>query len=57
MPPSRFAAHTDTQGLATRRIAADMIDGVLLRRRPLDEQLEVHSGIKALSDRGLSREP
>lgn len=51
MPASRFAARTDIQGLATRRIAAEMIDGVLLRRRPLDEQLDAHQGFKALSDR------
>jgi 16S rRNA (cytosine967-C5)-methyltransferase len=51
MPASRFAARPDIQGLATRRIAAEMIDGVLSRRRPLDEQLEVHQGFKTLSDR------
>jgi 16S rRNA (cytosine967-C5)-methyltransferase len=51
MPTPRLAHQTDTQGLATRRIAAELIDGVLLRRRPLDEQLEVHPAFKALSDR------
>jgi 16S rRNA (cytosine967-C5)-methyltransferase len=51
MPASRFAIRPDIQGLATRRIAAEMIDGVLLRRRPLDEQLEAHQGFKTLSDR------
>jgi 16S rRNA (cytosine967-C5)-methyltransferase len=51
MPASRFASRPDIQGLATRRIAAEMIDGVLSRRRPLDEQLEVHQGFKTLSDR------
>jgi 16S rRNA (cytosine967-C5)-methyltransferase len=51
MPASRFALRPDIQGLATRRIAAEMIDGVLLRRRPLDEQLEAHQGFKTLSDR------
>ena len=51
MPASRFAARPDIQGLATRRIAAELIDGVLSRRRPLDEQLEAHQGFKALSDR------
>ena len=30
----------DPPGLAVRRIAADIVDGVLRRRRPLDEQLE-----------------
>jgi 16S rRNA (cytosine967-C5)-methyltransferase len=29
-----------TPGFAARRIAADILDGVLLRHRPLDEQLE-----------------
>jgi len=51
MPASRFASRPDIQGLATRRIAAELIDGVLSRRRPLDEQLEAHQGFKALSDR------
>jgi 16S rRNA (cytosine967-C5)-methyltransferase len=51
MPSPRLAHPTDTQGLATRRIAAELIDGVLLRRRPLDEQLEVHPAFKALPDR------
>jgi len=51
MPASRFAHHTDIQGLATRRIAAELIDGVLLRRRALDEQLDGHPGFKALGDR------
>jgi 16S rRNA (cytosine967-C5)-methyltransferase len=51
MPASRFAIRPDIQGLATRRIAAELIDGVLTRRRPLDEQLEAHQGFKTLSDR------
>jgi len=41
-------------GLACRRIACDILDGVLRRRRPLDEQLdgsEAHPGLAALSDR------
>jgi 16S rRNA (cytosine967-C5)-methyltransferase len=37
-------------GLAARRIAADILGGVLLRRRPLDEQLEA-SGIGVLPER------
>jgi 16S rRNA (cytosine967-C5)-methyltransferase len=44
----------DPPGLAVRRIAADIIDGVLRRRRPLDEQLEgrgVHPGLAGLPDR------
>jgi 16S rRNA (cytosine967-C5)-methyltransferase len=41
-------------GLAARRIAADILDGVLQKHRTLDEQLEgagAHPGLKALSDR------
>jgi 16S rRNA (cytosine967-C5)-methyltransferase len=41
-------------GLAARRIAADILDGVLQKRRMLDDQLEgpsAHPGLKALSDR------
>ncbi len=42
-------------GLAARRIAADIVDGVLRRRRPLDELLDgspAHdAGLAALSDR------
>ena len=33
-------ATSDAPGLAARRIAADIVDGVLRRKRPLDEQLE-----------------
>ena len=32
-------AHVDPPGLAARRIAADILDGVLRRKPPLDEQL------------------
>jgi 16S rRNA (cytosine967-C5)-methyltransferase len=41
-------------GLAARRIAADILDGVLHRRRTLDDQLEgagAHPALKSLSDR------
>src|SRR4051812_34483713 len=41
-------------GLAARRIAADILDGVLRRRRPLDEQLDgggAHPGLGELPDR------
>jgi 16S rRNA (cytosine967-C5)-methyltransferase len=44
----------EAPGLAARRIAADIIEGVLLQRRPLDEQLEGehrHPGLPALADR------
>jgi 16S rRNA (cytosine967-C5)-methyltransferase len=41
-------------GFAARRIAADILDGVLRRKRPLDEQLEdqaAHPDFAALPDR------
>jgi 16S rRNA (cytosine967-C5)-methyltransferase len=41
-------------GLAARRIAADILDGVLHKRRTLDDQLEgagAHPGLKTLADR------
>mgnify|MGYP003886319193 CR=1 FL=1 len=40
--------------MAARRIAADILDGVLHKRRTLDEQLDgpaAHPGLKALADR------
>jgi 16S rRNA (cytosine967-C5)-methyltransferase len=50
----------DPPGLAVRRIAADITDGVLRRHRPLDEQLEganAHPGLAGLParDRALVR--
>jgi 16S rRNA (cytosine967-C5)-methyltransferase len=54
MPPQRFALPTEAPGLAARRIAADILDGVLHKRRTLDEQLDgaaAHPGLKSLSDR------
>jgi 16S rRNA (cytosine967-C5)-methyltransferase len=54
MPPVRFALPVEVPGLAARRIAADILDGVLQKHRTLDEQLEgagVHPGLKTLSDR------
>jgi 16S rRNA (cytosine967-C5)-methyltransferase len=45
---------TDVPGLAARRIAADILDGVLRRKRPLDEQLEdkaAHPEFAALAER------
>lgn len=38
-------------GLAARRVAAEILEGVLRRGRPLDEQLESHPGLAALADR------
>ena len=54
MPPQRFALPTEVPGLAARRIAADILDGVLHKHRTLDDQLDgagVHPGLKTLSDR------
>src|SRR5258708_9595837 len=54
MPPQRFALPSEVPGLAARRIAADILDGVLHRRRTLDDQLDgaaAHPGLKALPDR------
>ncbi len=54
MPPQRFAQLSEVPGLAARRIAADILDGVLHKRRTLDEQLDgvaAHPGLKNLSDR------
>jgi 16S rRNA (cytosine967-C5)-methyltransferase len=48
------AVAPEPPGLAARRIAADLLDGVLRRRRPLDEQLDgagAHPGLAALADR------
>jgi 16S rRNA (cytosine967-C5)-methyltransferase len=47
-------AHEDAPGFAARRVAADIIDGVLRRARPLDEQLDgrgAHAGLAHLADR------
>jgi 16S rRNA (cytosine967-C5)-methyltransferase len=54
MSQVRYAPPTEVPGLAARRIAADILDGVLHKRRTLDDQLEgaaAHPGLKALSDR------
>jgi 16S rRNA (cytosine967-C5)-methyltransferase len=51
-PPAKPMA--DPPGLAVRRIAADVVDGVLRRHRPLDEQLDganAHPGLAGLPDR------
>src|SRR5258708_4683766 len=49
----RPAAAPEPPGLAARRFAADILDGVLRRHRPLDELLDVaaHPGLAALADR------
>jgi 16S rRNA (cytosine967-C5)-methyltransferase len=54
MPPQRFALPSEVPGLAARRIAADILDGVLHKHRTLEEQLDgaaAHPGLKTLSDR------
>src|SRR5206468_9873719 len=54
MPPQRFATPSEVPGLAARRIAADILDGVLHKHRTLDEQLDgasAHPGLKSLADR------
>src|ERR1700704_847409 len=54
MPPQRFAVPSEVPGLAARRIAADILDGVLHKHRKLDEQLYgagAHPALKTLSDR------
>jgi 16S rRNA (cytosine967-C5)-methyltransferase len=54
MPSTRFAPPAEVPGLAARRIAADILDGVLHKHRMLDEQLDgpaAHPGLKTLSDR------
>src|SRR5438552_5837171 len=54
MPSQRFAAPSEVPGLTARRIAADILGGVLHKHRTLDDQLDgaaVHPGLKALSDR------
>jgi 16S rRNA (cytosine967-C5)-methyltransferase len=60
---ARSDEREEVPGLAVRRIAADIVEGVLLRRRALDEMLEgadVRAATAALAaleerDRGLTR--
>src|SRR5579864_9044482 len=52
--PQRIATPSEVPGLAARRIAADILDGVLHKHRTLDDQLDgagAHPGLKTLSDR------
>jgi 16S rRNA (cytosine967-C5)-methyltransferase len=54
MTPARRIAPAEVPGLAARRIAADVLDNVLRRHRPLDAELdgaEAHPGLAALADR------
>jgi len=60
MANPRRSISAEVPGLAARRVAADILDAVLRRHRPLDEQLdgaEAHPGLAALSerDRALTR--
>jgi 16S rRNA (cytosine967-C5)-methyltransferase len=54
MPARRFARPSEVPGLAARRTAADILDGVLHKQRTLDDQLEgsgAHPALKTLADR------
>src|SRR5690242_4185130 len=51
MTRSRDLRFRDPPGLAARRVAAEIVEGVLRRGRPLDEQLETHPGLAVLEDR------
>src|SRR5262249_56212222 len=54
MPAQRFARPSEVPGLAARRIAADVLDGVLHKHRTLDDQLDgvaAHPALKTLADR------
>ena len=60
-PKARSNSHDDAvPGLAARRIAAEIVDGVLRRNRALDEQFDgatANAGLAALAerDRALTR--
>ncbi len=51
MARARTSPQPEVPGLAARRIAVDIVDGVLRRRLALDEQLSAHPAIAALADR------
>jgi 16S rRNA (cytosine967-C5)-methyltransferase len=54
MAKPRAASSSEPAGLAARRAAADILEGVLHQRRSLDDQLDgagAHSGLAALADR------
>jgi 16S rRNA (cytosine967-C5)-methyltransferase len=54
MPRPRNALQPEIPGLPARRIAVDILEGVLRRGRPLDEQLDgkhSHPGLPTLADR------
>ena len=54
MARTRSSPHPEVPGLAARKIAADILDGVLRRRIALDEQLSgkgAHIGLATLAER------
>jgi 16S rRNA (cytosine967-C5)-methyltransferase len=54
MPDPRKGLAAEVPGLTCRRVSCDILEGVLRRHRPLDEQLdgaEAHPGLAQLSDR------
>src|SRR5215204_2039849 len=51
MSRSKTDRFRDPPGLAARRVAAEILEGVLRRGRPLDDQLESHPGLAVLADR------
>jgi 16S rRNA (cytosine967-C5)-methyltransferase len=54
MPRPRTSPQTEVPGLAARRIAVDIVDGVLRKKLALDEQLSgkgAHLGLASLPDR------
>jgi 16S rRNA (cytosine967-C5)-methyltransferase len=55
--PASFVQPDDVPGFTVRRIAAEIVDGVLRRLRPLDEMLDTTAGLAALEerDRALTR--
>src|SRR5580693_9218884 len=50
-PRARPGREEDAPGFAARRIAADMLDGVLRRRRALDELLDSTTELATLEER------
>jgi 16S rRNA (cytosine967-C5)-methyltransferase len=54
MTPARRIAPAEVPGLTARRIAADILDNVIRRNRPLDGEIdgaEAHPGLAALAER------
>src|SRR4051812_48417576 len=53
-PRAALSQSSEPAGFVARAIAADIVDGVLRRRRPLNEQLDgagAHPGLAGLADR------